>query len=73
MADLLTTAGANWVLTFDLHAGHIQGFFDIPVDNLFVTPFFAREIQKTFPDERPLIVSPDVGRGWFGTFSCKKN
>ncbi len=61
VADLLTTAGANRVLTLDLHAGQIQGFFDIPVDNLFVTPFFAREIDHLFQDDRPLIVSPDVG------------
>src|SRR5690554_4975220 len=43
VADILTTAGADRVLTMDLHAGQIQGFFDIPVDNLFSMPLFARE------------------------------
>ncbi len=61
VADLLTTAGADRVMTLDLHAGQIQGFFNVPVDNLFVTPFFARTIQEIFPDTPPLIVSPDVG------------
>lgn len=61
VADLLTVAGAQRVVTLDLHAGQIQGFFNIPVDNLFVTPLFARDIQKRFPQEAPLIVSPDVG------------
>jgi ribose-phosphate pyrophosphokinase len=61
VADLVTTAGANRVLTLDLHAGQIQGFFNIPVDNLFVTPLFQKDIQKTFPAEEFLIVSPDVG------------
>lgn len=61
VANLLTTAGADRVLTFDLHAGQIQGFFDIPVDNLFVAPVFARDIKKKFPKERLVIVSPDVG------------
>lgn len=61
VADLVTTAGANRVLTLDLHAGQIQGFFNIPVDNLFVTSLFHKEIQKNLPGENLLIVSPDVG------------
>ena len=46
VANLLTNAGANRILSVDLHAGQIQGFFDIPVDNLFSTPIFARHIKK---------------------------
>lgn len=61
VANLLTVAGAQRVLTLDLHAGQIQGFFDVPVDNLFVTPLFAPDIMAHFPDKMPLIVSPDVG------------
>lgn len=61
VADLLTTAGANRVLTLDLHAGQIQGFFNIPVDNLFATPLFQKDIQEHFPSEDFLVVSPDVG------------
>jgi ribose-phosphate pyrophosphokinase len=62
VANLITTAGADRVLTLDLHAGQIQGFFDIPVDNLFAgTPVFVPHIKKT-SGARPLtIVSPDVG------------
>ncbi len=61
VADLLTTAGANRVLTLDLHAGQIQGFFNIPVDNLFATPLFQKDIQEHFSKEGFLVVSPDVG------------
>jgi ribose-phosphate pyrophosphokinase len=62
VANLITTAGANRVLTMDLHAGQIQGFFDIPVDNLFATnPVFAPYILKTKTDKPLTIVSPDVG------------
>ncbi len=61
VADLLTVAGVNRVLALDLHTGQIQGFFDVPVDNLYVTPFFAKHIQETFQDQKVLIVSPDVG------------
>lgn len=61
VADLITTAGANRVLTLDLHAGQIQGFFNIPVDNLFSTPLFQKDIQKHMPAENLLVVSPDVG------------
>ncbi|MBY0502061.1 MAG: ribose-phosphate pyrophosphokinase [Alphaproteobacteria bacterium] len=61
VADILTTAGANRVLTLDLHAGQIQGFFNIPVDNLFVTPLFQKDIHESLTQEDLLVVSPDVG------------
>jgi len=60
VANLLTTAGANRVLTMDLHAGQIQGFFDIPVDHLFAINVFIDYFSKLGPDNR-VIVSPDVG------------
>lgn len=61
VANLITTAGANRVLTLDLHAGQIQGFFDIPTDNLIVSPVFIPDIEKRFGGEDLVIVSPDVG------------
>jgi ribose-phosphate pyrophosphokinase len=61
VANIITEAGANRVLTMDLHAGQIQGFFDIPVDNLPAAPLFARDIEERFADKHPMIVSPDVG------------
>jgi ribose-phosphate pyrophosphokinase len=61
VANLITEAGANRVLTMDLHAGQIQGFFDIPVDNLFAQPLFSRDIQERFAGRNIVIVSPDVG------------
>jgi len=61
VANLLTTAGANRVLTLDLHAGQIQGFFDIPTDNLFAAPVIVKDIQEQFDGEDLMIVSPDVG------------
>lgn len=61
VANLLTAAGANRVLTFDLHAGQIQGFFDIPTDNLTVEPIFSKYIRKTHSLENSVIISPDVG------------
>ena len=61
VANLITEAGANRVLTMDLHAGQIQGFFDIPVDNLFGAPLFARDIQERYKGRDVMIVSPDVG------------
>ncbi len=61
VANLITEAGANRVLTMDLHAGQIQGFFDIPVDNLQAAPLFARDIKDRYGDRRLMIVSPDVG------------
>ncbi len=61
VANLITEAGANRVLTMDLHAGQIQGFFDIPVDNLYAAPLFTRDIQERFEGRDVMIVSPDVG------------
>ena len=62
VANLITQAGAHRVLTMDLHAGQIQGFFDIPVDNMFAAPLFSRHIKENYPDsENLMIVSPDVG------------
>ncbi|HEX3350833.1 MAG TPA: ribose-phosphate pyrophosphokinase [Acetobacteraceae bacterium] len=63
VANLITEAGANRVLTMDLHAGQIQGFFDIPVDNLstFGTPLFSKDIQDRYNGRDLMIVSPDVG------------
>jgi ribose-phosphate pyrophosphokinase len=60
MADLITTAGANRMITMDLHAGQIQGFFNIPVDNLFAAPVLIDYIKKNFNDNL-VIVSPDAG------------
>lgn len=59
-ADLITTAGANRVLSMDLHAGQIQGFFNIPVDNLFATPVLLEYIKENYQDNM-VIVSPDSG------------
>ena len=61
VANLITEAGANRVLTMDLHAGQIQGLFDIPVDNLFGAPLFSRDIQDHYNGRTLMIVSPDVG------------
>ena len=61
VANLITEAGANRVLTMDLHAAQIQGFFDIPVDNLYAAPLFSRDIQERYPNRDLMIVSPDVG------------
>ncbi|ACI99301.1 ribose-phosphate pyrophosphokinase [Rhodospirillum centenum] len=62
VANLVTMAGAHRVLTLDLHAGQIQGFFDIPTDNLIAAPVFTQDIQAKMPDKGNLtIVSPDVG------------
>ncbi|GBQ12460.1 ribose-phosphate pyrophosphokinase [Swaminathania salitolerans] len=61
VANLLVEAGANRILTMDLHAMQIQGFFDIPVDNLYAAPLFKRDINARHPDEDLMIVSPDVG------------
>jgi ribose-phosphate pyrophosphokinase len=60
IADLITTAGAQRVLSMDLHAGQIQGFFNIPVDNLFATPVLLDYMKKNFQDDM-VIVSPDTG------------
>ncbi|MCC6921225.1 MAG: ribose-phosphate pyrophosphokinase [Alphaproteobacteria bacterium] len=61
VANLITEAGANRVLTVDLHAGQIQGFFDIPTDNLFAAPVFDRDIEARIGTENLIMVSPDVG------------
>ena len=61
VANLITSAGADRVLTLDLHAGQIQGFFDIPVDNLISAPVMEFDIQQKFPGESLVVVSPDVG------------
>ncbi len=61
VANLIVEAGAHRVLTLDLHAGQIQGFFDIPVDNLFAAPLFARDIKERYEVRDLIIVSPDVG------------
>ncbi|QNT77952.1 ribose-phosphate pyrophosphokinase [Entomobacter blattae] len=61
VANLLVEAGANRVLTLDLHAGQIQGFFDIPVDNLYAAPLFTRDIKERYSPKDLMIVSPDVG------------
>jgi ribose-phosphate pyrophosphokinase len=61
VANLITQAGADRVLTLDLHAGQIQGFFDIPVDNLYAAPLFSRDIQERYAGRELMVVSPDVG------------
>ncbi len=63
VANMITAAGADRVLTMDLHAGQIQGFFDIPLDNLFAAPVFARDIKTRLENEKNnvTVVSPDVG------------
>jgi ribose-phosphate pyrophosphokinase len=61
VANLITVAGANRVLTLDLHAGQIQGFFDIPTDNLYAAPVLTKDIQQRFTGRDLVVVSPDVG------------
>ena len=61
VANLITKAGADRVLTMDLHAGQIQGFFDIPTDNLFAAPVFLKDIEERYSNKPIVIVSPDVG------------
>ena len=61
VSNLITKAGADRVVTVDLHAGQIQGFFDIPVDNLFATPIFARHVNKKIKSKNLICVAPDVG------------
>lgn len=61
VANLITSAGADRVLTMDLHADQIQGFFDIPTDNLFAAPVLKEDIKRLYPDDPLVIVSPDVG------------
>src|SRR6056300_477649 len=61
VANLIESAGADRVLTLDLHAGQIQGFFDIPTDNLFAAPVFVDDIKARFGNKELMLVSPDVG------------
>ena len=61
VANLITHAGADRVLTLDLHAGQIQGFFDIPTDNLYASPVMVRDIKERFDLAKIMVVSPDVG------------
>lgn len=61
VADLVVTAGANRVLTMDLHAGQIMGFFNIPVDNLYAQPVLLNYLRKNYPQDNICIVSPDAG------------
>jgi len=61
VANLITEAGADRVLSVDLHAGQIQGFFDIPTDNLFAAPTMAHDIQEKYGGQDLMVVSPDVG------------
>src|SRR5213082_533869 len=61
VANLITRAGADRVMTLDLHAGQIQGFFDIPTDNLYAAPMMVRDIKERFDLGKVMVVSPDVG------------
>jgi ribose-phosphate pyrophosphokinase len=61
VADLITRAGADRVVTIDLHAGQIQGFFDIPVDNLYAAPVILEHLKRRFTHDRIVMVSPDAG------------
>ena len=61
VSNLITKAGADRVVTVDLHAGQVQGFFDIPVDNLFCTPIFVRHVNKNINKKNIICVAPDVG------------
>ena len=61
VANMIVRAGADRVMTLDLHAGQIQGFFDIPTDNLFAAPLMVEDIRKVFPNDNLMVVSPDVG------------
>ena len=61
VANLITSAGADRVLTLDLHAGQIQGFFDVPTDNLFAAPVFTNDIEESCNNQAVTVVSPDVG------------
>jgi len=61
VANMIVRAGADRVMTLDLHAGQIQGFFDIPTDNLFAAPLMVDDIRKVLPNDNLMVVSPDVG------------
>jgi len=66
VADFLSSVGVDRVLTCDLHAEQIQGFFDVPVDNVFGSPVLLHDIQKKTDLENPIVVSPDIGGGVWG-------
>ena len=61
VANMIATAGADRVLAVDLHAGQIQGFFDIPTDNIYAAPMMVRDIKERFDLEKLTVISPDVG------------
>ena len=61
VANIITSAGADRVLTLDLHAGQIQGFFDIPLDHLYASPVVVADIKENYKEKNVVIVSPDVG------------
>jgi ribose-phosphate pyrophosphokinase len=61
VANLITNAGADRVMTLDLHAGQIQGFFDIPTDNLYAAPMMVRDVKERFDLGKVMVISPDVG------------
>src|SRR6266581_2851242 len=61
VANLITRAGTDRIMTLDLHSGQIQGFFDIPADNLYASPVMVRDIRERFDIGKVLVVSPDVG------------
>ncbi|HQF31926.1 MAG TPA: ribose-phosphate pyrophosphokinase, partial [Hyphomicrobiales bacterium] len=61
VCNMITRAGADRVLTLDLHAGQIQGFFDIPTDNLYAAPVMVRDVKERYVSENLCVVSPDVG------------
>src|SRR5215217_5408487 len=61
VSNIITESGVNRVITLDLHAAQIQGFFDIPTDNLYSAPVMVRDIQKNYKNGNLMIVSPDVG------------
>ena len=61
VADVMTVAGATRVITMDLHAGQIQGFFDIPFDNIFASPVILQDIRERIPSKNMMMVSPDAG------------
>ena len=67
VADIITAAGADRVLTVDLHAGQIQGFFDIPVDHLYAGPIMADKIRSDHKGGHCVVVSPDAGGGYWGS------
>ena len=61
VANLITQAGVDRVMTLDLHAGQIQGFFDIPTDNLYAAPLMVRDIKERFDLSKTMVISPRVG------------